>query len=232
MYDLFIANKNYSSWSLRPWVLMQQLGLPFKEHVQVFAEGSNWEAFRTFSPTGKVPCLQADGHTVWDSLAIAEFLAERHPGVWPADAMARAWARCAAAEMHSGFGSLREICSMNCGLRIDLSAASQEAIQADMARLDELWAQGLSRFGGPFLAGDAFTAVDAFFAPVAFRIQSYDLLTKLAAPCQAYVQRLLGLPAMQRWYDAALKEPWREPGHDEACLKGGTLRADLRGGAA
>lgn len=232
MYDLFIANKNYSSWSLRPWVLMRQLGLPFQEHLQVFAEGANWTAFRAFSPTGKVPCLQADGHTVWDSLAIAEFLAERHPGVWPDDAMARAWARCAAAEMHAGFGALREVCSMNCGLRIDLHAASLAAIQPDLARLDELWAQGLARFGGPFLASEAFTAVDAFFAPVAFRIQSYGLLTSLSAPCQAYVQGLLKLPAMHQWYEAALQEPWREPGHETDCLKHGTLRADLRVAAA
>lgn len=231
MYDLFIANKNYSSWSLRPWVLMRQLGLPFQEHLQVFAEGPNWTAFRAFSPTGKVPCLVADGHTVWDSLAIAEYLAERHPGVWPEDAMARAWARCAAAEMHSGFGALRDVCSMNCGLRIDLHPASREAIAADLARIDELWVQGLSRFGGPFLAGQAFTAVDAFYAPVVFRIQSYGLLTALSADSIAYVQCLLGLPAMRQWYEAALNEPWREPGHEDACLKTGTLRSDLRAAA-
>jgi glutathione S-transferase len=228
VYDLFIANKNYSSWSLRPWVLMRQLGLPFEEHLQVFGTGSNWDAFRAFSPTGKVPCLMAEGHTVWDSLAITEFLAERHPGVWPEDAVARAWARCAAAEMHSGFGALREVCSMNCGVRIDLHPASSQAIDADVARLDELWTQGLSHFGGPFLAGSAFTAVDAFFAPVAFRIQSYALSTRFTAPCQAYVQRLLDLPAMAQWHEAALSEPWREPGHEAECFRHGTLRSDLR----
>lgn len=228
MYDLFIANKNYSSWSLRPWVLMRQLDLPFQERLQVFAAGSNWDAFRAFSPTGKVPCLVADGHTVWDSLAIAEFLAERHPGVWPDDALARAWARSAAAEMHAGFGALREVCSMNCGLRIDLYPESSATIQADLTRLGELWAQGLARFGGPFLAGEAFTAVDAFFAPVAFRIQSYGLEPSLASACRTYVQRLLALPAMRQWYEAALKEPWREQGHEADCFKHGTLRSDLR----
>lgn len=226
MYDLYIANKNYSSWSLRPWVLLTQLGLPFKEHLQVFAAGPNWGAFRSFSPTGKVPCLHHAGEVVWDSLAITEYLAERHPGVWPERADARAWARCAAAEMHSGFGELREVCSMNCGLRVELRDESLARIQSDLARLDELWRQGLTRFGGPYLAGAAFTAADAFYAPVAFRIQTFGLT--LSPLAQAYVQRLLDLPAMRQWYEAGLAEPWREPAHDEASLMYGTLLADLR----
>lgn len=226
MYDLFIANKNYSSWSLRPWVLLKQLGLPFQEHLQVFAAGPNWATFRSFSPTGKVPCLHQAGEVVWDSLAIAEYLAERHAGVWPERADARAWARCAAAEMHSGFGDLREVCSMNCGLRVQLNDAALARIQSDLARLDELWRQGLTRFGGPYLAGAAFTAVDAFYAPVAFRIQTYGLT--LSPLAQAYVQSLLALPAMQQWYEEGVNEPWREPGHDEACLMYGTLLQDLR----
>lgn len=226
MLDLFIANKNYSSWSLRPWLLMTELGVPFKAHLHVFGEGSNRAAFRAFSPTGKVPCLHAHGEVVWDSLAIAEFLAESHPGVWPADAGARAWARCAAAEMHSGFGTLREVCSMNCGFRVRLHEVSA-GLQGDLDRLNELWREGLDRFGGPFLAGAAFTAVDAFFAPVAFRIQTYDL--NLSPPAIAYAQRLLALPGMRQWYAEALREPWREPGHDAACLQYGTLVSDLRG---
>jgi len=225
VYDLFIANKNYSSWSLRPWVLLKQLGLPFNERMQVFAPGSNWAAFRAFSPTGKVPCLHADGVSVWDSLAIAEYLAERHPGVWPEDAAARAWARCAAAEMHAGFGTLREICSMNCGVRIRLRDVP-EALRADLARLDELWQQGLLHFGGPFLAGEAFTAVDAFYTPVAFRIQTYGLTVSPVS--RGYVERLLLLPAMKQWYAEALLETWREPAHEDACLTHGTLEADLR----
>lgn len=225
MYDLFIANKNYSSWSLRPWVLLQHLGIPFNEQLRPFGAGSNWAAFRGFSPTGKVPCLHAQGEVIWDSLAIAEYLAERHTGVWPADAAARAWARCAAAEMHAGFGTLREMCSMNCGLRVRLHEVPQ-ALADDLARLSELWEQGLSRFGGPFLAGAHFSAVDAFFAPVAFRIQTYS--PTISPVAQAYAERLLALPAMQQWYEAALLEPWREPGHDEASLQYGSLLADLR----
>jgi glutathione S-transferase len=225
MYSLFIANKNYSSWSLRPWVLMQTLRIPFEEYLHVFGEGSNWQAFRAFSPTGKVPCLGTGHDTIWDSLAIAEYLSEHHPGVWPVDAAARAWARCAAAEMHSGFGTLREVCSMSCGVRVRLHQITP-ALQADLDRLSELWAQGLHRFGGPFLADDRFTAVDAFFAPVAFRVQTYGL--SLSDDAMAYVTRLLALPAMQQWYAQALQETWRDQGHEAAVLQYGALTADLR----
>lgn len=227
MPTLYIANKNYSSWSLRPWVLLRERGIPFKEQLVPFGKdrATNFTAFRAFSPTGKVPCL-VDGDTVvWDSLAITEWLAERHPGVWPDDAGARAFARCAAAEMHSGFGALREQCGMNCGIRVTLHRVDA-ALQRDLARLDELWGEGLARFGGPFLAGDAFTAVDAFFAPVAFRIQSYA--PPLDAAANAYARRLLALPSMREWYQAALKEAWREPGHEAEIAHWGTLAEDLR----
>jgi glutathione S-transferase len=226
MYDLFIANKNYSSWSLRPWVLMKQLGIPFREHMRAFKAGDNGPAFRAFSPSGKVPCLHADGQRLWDSMGITEYLAERHPGVWPSDADARAWARCAAAEMHSGFGALRSMCSMSCGVRISLHAVTP-ALRADIDRLAELWLQGLNRFGGPFLAGERFTAVDAFFAPVAFRVQTYGLA--LPAEAQAYVEELLALPAMRQWHAEALKEPWREAAHEADVLAQGVLTSDLRG---
>jgi glutathione S-transferase len=226
MYDLFIANKNYSSWSLRPWLLMRQLGLPFSEHMHVFGEGPNGAAFRSFSPNGKVPCLHAEGQVVWDSLAIVEYLAERHAGVWPQDASARAWARCACAEMHSGFAALREVCSMNCGLRVKLHESALARIQGDVARLDELWANGLSRFGGPYLAGASFGAADAYFAPMAFRIQTYGLI--LSAPAMAYADRLLALPAMKQWLGEALKETWREPGHEANASQHGRVLADLR----
>jgi len=225
MYVLYVGNKNYSSWSLRPWVLMRQLGIPFEERLVRFDEGSSWASFRQFSPTGKVPCL-VDGPThVWDSLAITEYLAERHAGVWPADAEARAFARCAAAEMHGGFPVLRDACTMNCGLRVKLAAPSP-ALQAEVARLDELWREGLTRFGGLFLAGAAFTAADAFFAPVAFRAQTYGLT--LSEPSAAYVERLLALPAMRAWYADALAEPWREPGHEDEARRAGVWLADLR----
>ncbi|MBK6688749.1 MAG: glutathione S-transferase family protein [Deltaproteobacteria bacterium] len=226
MYQLYIANKNYSSWSFRPWLLLSELGLPFEEHLMVFDEGrGNYDAFRKFSPTGKVPCLVDGPVTVWDSLAIAEYLAERHPGVWPTDGVARAWARCAAAEMHSGFAVLRNQCGMNCGIRVRLHQQSPE-LKKDLARIDELWNDGLARFGGPFLAGPKFSAADAFFGPVAFRIQTYGL--ELSPRAMAYAQRLLGLASTQRWYQAALAEKWREKGHEEETLAAGVLLEDLR----
>lgn len=224
MYELYIGNKNYSSWSLRPWILLRQLNIPFTEHLRLFGTDSNWEEYRRFSPSGKVPCLHADGLTAWDSLAIAEFVAERHPAAWPADARARAWARCASAEMHSGFGTLREECSMNCALEIKLHAISP-ALQKDIRRIEELWCEGLDQFGGPYLAGSEFTAVDAFFCPVASRVQTYGL--QLGDRAAAYAQRLLALPAIREWYAAGLLEPV-EPGHEESCLKYGTVVRDLR----
>jgi len=225
VYTLYIANRNYSSWSLRPWLLMRELGIPFEEQFRVFAEGSNREAFRACSRSGTVPCLVDGARTVWDSLAIVEYLAERHPDVWPADPDARAWARCAAAEMHAGFGSLRGTCPMNCGIRVRLGAQST-ALAQDLARIDELWQEGLGRFGGPFLGGARFSAVDAFYAPVAFRVQTYGL--PLSETAQAYVQRLLALAGMTAWYEAALREPWREAAHEVEAALAGTPVADLR----
>jgi glutathione S-transferase len=229
MYRLFIANKNYSSWSLRPWVLMRALGIPFEEQLMVFEAGSNWAAFRAFSPSGQVPCLHDGGTVVWDSLAIVEYLAERHEGVWPRDAVARAWARCAASEMHSGFAELRNHCSMTCGQRVALTLIGAE-LQADLERINELWAEGQERFGGPYLAGAAFTAVDAFYAPVTFRAQTYDL--PLSEPSQAYAELMLRHPAMQEWYEAALAEPWRDTPHEQDVAAVGTVLADYRVNAA
>ncbi len=225
MYSLYIANKNYSSWSLRPWVLLSERGIEFEEQLTPFDSETNWQRFRQFSPTGKVPCL-VDGDTVvWDSLAIAEYLAERHPGVWPNNASARAWARCAAAEMHSGFGVLRDICSMNCGIRVRLHELPA-ALKKDIARIEELWNEGLNRFGGPYLAGAAFTGVDAFFAPVAFRVQTFGL--PLGDAAASYVARLLALPSMRNWYDAALAEVWRDAPHEADIERVGTVTKDLR----
>jgi glutathione S-transferase len=225
MYELHIANKNYSSWSLRPWVLMTELAIPFREHLRPFGDHMQGDAFRAISPTGKVPCLHDGDTVVWDSLAIAEHLAERHPGVWPSDPRARSWARCAAAEMHSSFTVLRDRCSMSCGIRVRLYDMP-EPLQRDLTRLTALWGDGLTRFGGPFLAGAAFTAVDAFFAPVAFRVQSYGLA--LDDRAAAYAKRLLALPAMQRWYADALAETWRDPGHEAEIPRTGTVLEDLR----
>ncbi len=204
---------------------MQERSISFEEKLIPFIEGSNWEAFKAFSPNGKVPCLHHNELVVWDSLAIAEYLAERHKDVWPENSTARAFARSAAAEMHSGFSALRQDCPMNCGLRIQLNDVSFD-LQHDVDRIDELWREGLSRFDGPFLAGDKFTAVDAFFAPVAFRVQTFSI--PLSEKASGYANRLLALDSMRSWEAAALKEPWREIDHEQQILAAGTLLADYR----
>ena len=225
MYTLYIGNKNYSSWSLRPWILMKARRIDFEEKLFQFDAGSSWKTFRTFSPSGKVPCLVDGDIVVWDSLAIAEYLAERHPGVWPADAKARAFARCTAAEMHSGFAALRTQCGMSCGIRVNLHRID-DALQRDLSRISELWNEGLQRFGGPFLVGKEFTAADAFYAPVAFRIQTWS--PPLDDTANAYAQRLLALPAMREWYENALAETWRDIPHEEEILQWGEIVEDLR----
>lgn len=225
MSTLYIANKNYSSWSLRPWILMRARSIHFDEKLFQFETGSSWDSFRKFSPSGKVPCLVDGENVVWDSLAIAEYLAEHHPGVWPSDASARTFARCAAAEMHSGFTALREQCTMNCGIRVSLRQVNA-ALQRDLSRVSELWNEGLRRFGGPFLAGADFSAADAFYAPVAFRIQTYS--PPLDATAQEYAARLLALPSMQDWHQAAIKETWRDEAHEQEVTSWGDVIEDLR----
>jgi glutathione S-transferase len=228
MYLLHITNKNYSSWSLRPWLLMRERGIPFTECLTPFSNDpalQTSELFRRFSPTGRVPCLVDGGITVWESLAIVEYLAERHPGVWPTPAAARAWARSVCAEMHAGFGALRNLHSMSCGVRVTVTRRPPELL-ADIARVEALWNEGLARFGGPFLAGAEFSAVDAFFAPVAFRFQTYGVTVSGAAA--DYLTRLLALPGMREWQAAALLDTGREPGHEAEVLALGEIVADLR----
>ena len=225
MYTLYIGNKNYSSWSLRPWLLMTELQIPFTEQLVAFDDGGSWSKFRSFSPTGLVPCLYDDDQVVWESLAITEYLAEKHAAVWPTDPSARAWARSAAAEMHAGFSALRNECPMSVGLRIKLHHRSS-ALQQDLQRLDELWAQGFNEFKGPFLTGKAFCAVDAFFAPVAYRVQTFEL--DLSAQAKQYVNRLLQLEGMQKWANDALLEPYREASHEQEFLALGDILQDLR----
>jgi glutathione S-transferase len=201
---------------------MRELGMPFEENLVPFGKKN---AFRAFSPSGRVPCLDDGSTVIWDSLAIVEYLAERFPGVWPADPIARAWARSAAAEMHSGFADLRHFCPMVCGLRVRIDSWPPAPLD-DLARIDELWQDGLSRFGGPFLAGEPFTAADAFFAPVAFRIQTFE--PQLSDRALAYANRLLALPAMQEWYTSALSEAWRDEEHEMRVLQAGSLLDDHR----
>jgi glutathione S-transferase len=228
MLRLFIGNKNYSSWSLRPWVLMKQLAIPFDEQLVPFGSDDGRPAFKSFSLPGRVPCLIDGNRMVWDSLAITEYLAEMDPQVWPSEPGARAWARCVAAEMHAGFHSIRDVCTMNCGLRVQVSQWS-DVLLNEWKRVDELWSTGVSTYGGPFLAGPAFTAADAFFAPVAFRVQSYS--PSLTPMARAYAARLLALMPMQEWYTSALAEPWRDEAHEAEARSSGAWIQDLRAGA-
>ena len=210
--QLIIGNKNYSSWSMRAWVLMTQLRMRFEE-VYVRLDLAPDSAFRRevarHSPAGRVPVLVDEGFAGWDTLAIAEYLHDKFPqaGVWPRDSKARARARSIVAEMHSGFGALRSHCPMNIeaslpevGARI---LAEQPAVGADLTRIDAMWCDALTASGGPFLFGD-FCAADAFYAPVAMRIRSYRL--PMSPQAAAYVERLATAPAVARWIADALAE--------------------------
>lgn len=225
MYELYIGNKNYSSWSMRPWVLMRSLEIPFRERLMPFHLNRGEGAFTNFSPTGRVPLLVDGAARVWDSLSITEYLAERHEGVWPDDAAARAWARSAAAEMHSGFGDLRNDCSMSVGVRVRLHHVTNQLL-ADLRRLTELWRDGFTRHGGPFLNGRTFGAVDAFFAPVAARVQTYGL--PLQREAMSYVERLLAHPPVREWIDAGIAETFRDEPHEREIRSKGEVVQDLR----
>jgi len=224
-YTLITANRNYSSWSLRPWLLMKALGIDFSDRIDPFQAVENYEAFRAFSPTGQVPVLLDGERTVGDSLGIALYLAGRHAGVWPEDEAARAWAMCAVTEMHGGFAALRAERTMNVGVRVDATPPSPR-LERDVARLAELWGEGLSRFGGPWLAGERFCAVDAFFAPVAFRVRTYGI--DVGAAGATWVETVLVHPAVKDWEAQALAETWREAGHEAELAECGVVVADYR----
>ncbi|MEL6979272.1 MAG: glutathione S-transferase [Pseudomonadota bacterium] len=216
-YTLHIGNKRYSSWSLRGWLLLDAFGVPFEERLTPMFTAA-FEALKTeMAPGRQVPTLawtREDGarQIVWDSLAIAELLADRHPeaGHWPADPAQRALARCLAAEMHSGLAALRREMPMNIGAAFP-GRGHSEASLADVARVETLWAHARALFpsGGPYLFGSAFTAADAFFAPVAYRFETYA--PPLSPAAGAYAEALRAHPACQRWRAAAEAEPWREP---------------------
>ncbi|MDI9847516.1 glutathione S-transferase family protein [Rhodoblastus sp. 17X3] len=205
---LFIGNKAYSSWSLRPWLLMRALDIPFTEVVTpLYVDGSREKMLRE-GPTGKVPLLRDGDFAVWDSLAIVEYLAEKFPdrNVWPKAPQARARARSLCAEMHSSFQGLRQACPTN--FRRARRAAPlplEEAARADLARIQAIFAETPAQFGGPFLFGE-FSAADAFFAPVASRLDTYAL--PLEAPARAYCDSVLALPDFVRWREAAQAEAW------------------------
>ena len=213
MLKLYIGNKNYSSWSMRPWVLLTQAGIEFEEIIvrfDSFDEGSDFrKQISTVSPVGKVPVLDDDGFKVWDTLAIAEYLAERFPekNLWPQSVQARARARSLCAEMHSGFSALRGACPMN--IEADLASAGQliwrdkPAVRADVARLVAMWRELLAGHEGPMLFGD-FSIADAFFAPVCMRLKNYAL--PVPDDIAAYLDRLCAMPGVKSWMDGALAE--------------------------
>ncbi len=227
-YTLITANRNYSSWSLRPWVLMKALDIPFEDWLEPFTKPDNYEDFRAFSPTGQVPLLIDGSRRIADTLAITLYLAERHAGVWPEDEEARVFAQGAVAEMHGGFGSLRNDCTMNVGVRVSPKPMS-EGLRRNVAQVREIFEDGLSRFGGPWLAGSAFCAADAFYAPVAFRVRTYGLDVGKG---QAWVDHILAHPAMQQWEAEALAEDWREESHEAELAAAGMITADYRASAA
>jgi glutathione S-transferase len=210
--QLVIGNKNYSSWSMRPWVLLRQLGLHFEE-VKLRFDFTPHSAYRRaiahYSPTGLVPVLLDDDFVVWDTLAICEYLHDKFPGhgVWPEDMRHRARARSIAAEMHAGFRALRSHCPMNIEALLPAVGerlwAQHEDLRNDMARIEWMWAEALAASGGPFLFGD-FSAADAMFAPVCTRIKSYGL--PVPAITQAYIQRITAAPGVAAWITDALAE--------------------------
>ncbi|MBH2020456.1 MAG: glutathione S-transferase family protein [Burkholderiales bacterium] len=213
MLKLYIGNKNYSSWSMRPWVLLRQAGIPFEEILIRFDSFDAGSGFRqqisTISPVGKVPVLDDDDFRVWDTLAIAEYLAERFPDkhLWPQGVQARARARSICAEIHSGFAALRSACPMNIEADLaDIGALvwrDKPAVRADVARLVAMWRELLAEHKGPMLFGE-FSIADAFYAPVCMRLKSYAL--PVPEDIAAYIGRVCALPGVKDWIDGALAE--------------------------
>lgn len=213
MTQLYIGNKNYSSWSMRPWVLMKQAGIPFDEVMLRFdsfgADSKFKHTILPLNPTGTVPVMKDGDIVVYDTLAICEYLAETHPDkkLWPADRALRAQARSACAEMHAGFLMLRSHCGMNIEadfrLQGQIILRDQPGVRADLDRIVQLWSGLLEASGGPLLFGE-FSIADAYFAPVCMRIKSFGL--PVPAAISAYVERIRALPAVKAWIDEALVE--------------------------
>lgn len=204
---LVIGNKNYSSWSMRPWLALKACGIGFDEvSIPLYTGEADKQRILKFSRSGKVPVLVDGDVTVWDSLAIIEYAAERFPDahLWPADRASRAHARSVSAEMHSGFAALRNECGMNLHRQIGPKPLSADA-RADIARIQESWAECRERYGklGPYLFG-AFSAADAMYAPVVHRFRTYAI--EVSAEVQRYMDTMLALPAFQEWTRAALAE--------------------------
>lgn len=213
MMQLYIGNKNYSSWSMRPWVLLRQAGIEFEEvmvRFDGFAPDSQFKrVVAPINPVGKVPVLVHDGLVVWDTLAIAEYVAEQFPNkpLWPAERAARARARSICAEMHSGFAALRSTCPMNIEAHLPkvgaLALRDKAGVRVDLARLVAMWSELVRTHGGPMLFGP-FSVADAYFAPVVMRLRTYAL--PVPDDVAAYMARVCALPGVQAWIDGALAE--------------------------
>lgn len=219
MYRILTGDKAYSSWSLRGWLLLAAFDLPF-EDIPVLMYDPEFDAMKAAkAPARTVPILEwdEDGQVcrVWDTLAIAETLHERHPeaGIWPSDTRHRRVARCLAAEMHSSFGTLRGACPMNLHRSPAPLSVPPDGLAADVARVDALWSWALDQSGGPWLGGPAFSAVDAFYAPVAFRLQEYALKTPQA---REYAGKLLEHAAVRQWHALAMADARRLEHYDVA----------------
>ncbi|SDY36644.1 glutathione S-transferase [Variovorax sp. YR266] len=214
MRKLYVGNKNYSSWSMRPWVLMKQAGIDFEEVVVRFdsfeADSQFKHTIAALNPVAKVPVLVDDGLVVWDTLAIAEYLAETFPEkqLWPRSAADRARARSVCAEMHSGFGGLRNHCGMNIEASLPEVGArllkEVPEVASDLARIVQMWNGLLDTHGGPMLFGAGFGIADAYFAPIGTRIKTYGL--PVPAHITAYIERVQALPGVKAWIDDALAE--------------------------
>jgi glutathione S-transferase len=206
--ELVLGNKNYSSWSLRPWLLMKQMGIEFEEILIPLYRPETADRLLRYSPSGKVPVLREDGRLVWESLAICEYLAEKYPrmNLWPEDPEARVLARSISHEMHAGFAALRSECPMNVRrppARLELTAQAQ----ADVRRIQQIWAQCREAYRklGPFLFG-FFSIADAMYAPVVFRFYNYAITTDPVS--EEYSKTILGLPVIQEWIEVSRREPW------------------------
>lgn len=203
MYTLIFANKNYSSWSLRPWLLLRQAGIPFSEHKLLLGQ----DDISKYSPSGRIPVLQDGDKLIWDSLAIMEYLAETFPekNLWPRERDARAIARSISAEMHAGFSNLRTHMTMNCRGSFPGKGRTPE-VDKEIQRIQNLWQESRAQFGagGPFLFGQ-FSIADAMYAPVVSRFITYGVA--LTPTAKNYVEAIHNLPAMQEWLAAAQAEP-------------------------
>ncbi len=224
MLKLVIANKLYSSWSLRPWLVMRAFAIPFEELVIPLRTPESRGRVLEVSPSGKVPALIDGDMTIWDSLAIIEYLADANPSlqIWPRERMARAHARSISCEMHSGFQALRQACPMNLGTKFATPEIG-EAVKLNVERIEAIWDEARSRFAGsgPYLYGE-FSAADAMYAPIVTRLETYSM--PVGKQTRAYMETVLAHPELMAWREAALIEPWTIADYDNGHTAIATYR--------